>query len=77
MFKWLLHRVIRNFERQWNYDASYIHEMINADPRAVWMFQRAALANIVATCRLRHSPPRRLPRFAMKIAARARSWAWR
>jgi hypothetical protein len=42
MFKWLLHRVIRNFERQWDYDASYIHEMINADPGAVWMFQRAA-----------------------------------
>ena len=42
MFKWFLHRVIRGFERQWDYDASYIHEMINADPRAVWMFQRAA-----------------------------------
>jgi hypothetical protein len=31
-----------NFERQWNYDASYVHEMIDADPRAAWMFQRAA-----------------------------------
>jgi hypothetical protein len=40
--KWFLHRTISSFERQWNYDASYIHEMINADPRAVWMFQRAA-----------------------------------
>ena len=42
MIKWLLHRMIGRFERQWDYDASYIHEMINIDPRAVWMFQRAA-----------------------------------
>ena len=42
MVKWLLHKAIGRFERQWNYDASYVHEMIDADPRAVWMFQRAA-----------------------------------
>jgi hypothetical protein len=41
MFKWLLHRAVRGFERQWSYDASYIHEIIDADPRAAWMFQRA------------------------------------
>ena len=41
MVKWLMHRGIAAFERQWNYDASYVHEMIEADPRAAWMFQRA------------------------------------
>ena len=41
MFKWLMHRGVAAFERQWNYDASYVHEMIEADPRAAWMFQRA------------------------------------
>jgi len=40
MLKWLMRRVAA-FERQWNYDASYVHEMIEADPRAAWMFQRA------------------------------------
>ena len=42
MVKWLMHRGIAAFERQWTYDAGYVHEMIDADPRAVWMFQRAA-----------------------------------
>ena len=40
MFKWLMHRGIAAFERQWNYDAGYVHEMIDADPRAAWMFRR-------------------------------------
>jgi hypothetical protein len=41
MLKWLMHRGIAAFERQWSYDASYVHEMVEADPRAAWMFQRA------------------------------------
>jgi hypothetical protein len=41
MLRWLMRRGVRAFERQWNYDASYVHEMIEADPRAGWMFQRA------------------------------------
>ena len=41
MFKWLMHRGTAAFERQWNYDASYLHELIDIDPRAAWMFQRA------------------------------------
>jgi hypothetical protein len=41
MLKWLLLRGIAAFERQWNYDASYVHEMTEADPHAAWMFQRA------------------------------------
>ena len=41
MLKWLMRRVIAAFERQWDYDASYVHDMIEIDPRAAWMFQRA------------------------------------
>ena len=41
MFRWLMRRGLAAFERKWNYDASYVHEMIEADPRAAWMFQRA------------------------------------
>ncbi len=41
MVKWLMRKGIAAFERQWNYDASYVREMIDADPRAAWMFQRA------------------------------------
>jgi hypothetical protein len=41
MLKALLHRAVRGFEGQWNYDAGYLHEIINVDPRAAWMFQRA------------------------------------
>jgi len=41
MFKRLMHRGIGRFERQWNYDAGYVHDLIEADPRAAWMFQRA------------------------------------
>ena len=42
MLKWLMRRGTAAFERQWNYDASYVHDLIEADPRAAWMFQRAA-----------------------------------
>lgn len=42
MVKWLMRRGIAAFERQWNYDASYVHEIIEASPRAAWMFSRAA-----------------------------------
>ena len=42
MVKWLMRRGIAAFERQWDYDASYVHEMINASPRAAWKFSRAA-----------------------------------
>ena len=41
MLKWLMHRGIAAFERQWNYDAGYVHELIDTDVRAAWMFQRA------------------------------------
>src|SRR4029453_8040275 len=40
MIKWALHRAIDKFERQWNYDATYIRDMIDASPRAAWLFSR-------------------------------------
>ena len=42
MLKWLMRRGIRAFERKWDYDAGYLHEMIEASPRAAWLFARAA-----------------------------------
>jgi hypothetical protein len=41
MVKWLIRRAISAFERQWDYDASYLHEIADASPRAAWMFSRA------------------------------------
>jgi hypothetical protein len=38
MLKWLLRRQIAALERTWNYDASYIREMMDADPRAMMVF---------------------------------------
>jgi hypothetical protein len=38
MLTWFLRRQIAAFERTWNYDASYIREMIDADPRAMMLF---------------------------------------
>ena len=42
MFKWLMHRGTRAFERQWNYDASYVHELIDIDPPTAATFLRSA-----------------------------------
>ncbi|HEY2433153.1 MAG TPA: hypothetical protein VGI12_10815 [Vicinamibacterales bacterium] len=42
MIKWTLHSAIARFERAWGYDASYMHEMIDASPRAAWLFSRVA-----------------------------------
>jgi alkylhydroperoxidase family enzyme len=42
MLRWLLRRSVSAFERQWNYDASYLREMIDVSPRAAWRFFNAA-----------------------------------
>src|SRR5215471_15316226 len=42
MIRWALHRMIDRFERQWKYDASYMRDLIDASPRAAWLFSRAA-----------------------------------
>ena len=38
MLRWFLQRQIGAFERTWNYDASYMHEVIDVDPRAMLAF---------------------------------------
>ena len=40
MIKWVLHRAINRFERTWTYDASYMHDMVEASSRAAWLFSR-------------------------------------
>jgi hypothetical protein len=42
MIKWILLRAIDRFEREWKYDASYMRDLIDASPRAAWLFSRAA-----------------------------------
>jgi hypothetical protein len=41
MLGWLLRRMTESFERKWNYDASYLKDIIRISPRAAWMFARA------------------------------------
>jgi len=38
MIRWFLRRQIAAFERTWNYDASYMREMIDVDPHAMLAF---------------------------------------
>src|SRR3954469_6533385 len=40
MIRWVLRRAIDKFERDWNYDASYMRDMIDVSPRAGWLFSR-------------------------------------
>jgi hypothetical protein len=40
MLGWFLRRWLGKFERTWNYDASYMRDMIDADPRAVLTFSK-------------------------------------
>lgn len=41
MIRWLLRKGIGKFERDWDYDASYMRDMVDASPRAAWLFSRA------------------------------------
>ena len=52
MIKWALHKAIDKFERNWNYDAGYMHEMVDASPRAAWLFSR-----VTSLGRFRHDVP--------------------
>ena len=38
MIKWYLRRWIAKFERTWSYDASYVRDILDADPRALLIF---------------------------------------
>jgi len=40
MIRWFLRRWIDKFERTWNYDASYLREVLDADPRALMAFSK-------------------------------------
>jgi hypothetical protein len=42
MIQWMLRKGIRKFERDWNYDAGYMHDLVDASPRAAWLFSRVA-----------------------------------
>jgi hypothetical protein len=42
MVRWLFRRAVGAFERQWQYDASYLRDIIDASPRAAWRFLGAA-----------------------------------
>jgi hypothetical protein len=42
MIKWLLRRWIGKFERAWNYDASYLRDILDADPRALMAFGKVS-----------------------------------
>jgi hypothetical protein len=42
VLRWLLRRTVSAFERQWNYDASYLREIIEVSPLAAWRFANAA-----------------------------------
>jgi hypothetical protein len=41
MLRWFFHRKLRAFERQYRYDASYMHELLDTDPGAFVKFGRA------------------------------------
>jgi len=42
MIKWALRKAISKFERAWNYDGSYMRDIIDASPGAAWRFSQAA-----------------------------------
>jgi hypothetical protein len=42
MIRWLLRRQLAAFERKWNYDVGCMREILDADPRALWIFSKVA-----------------------------------
>ena len=40
MISWVLRRWIARFERDWQYDAGYLRDIVDASPRAAWLFSR-------------------------------------
>ena len=42
MMTWFLQRWIAKFERTWNYDAGYLRDVLDADPRALMAFSKVA-----------------------------------
>jgi hypothetical protein len=52
MMRWFLRRKIAAFERTWNYDASYLHEVLDVDPRAL-----LALSKVMGVSQYRKDVP--------------------
>lgn len=44
MLKWLIHRQLKAFEKDFNYDASYMHHVLDTDLKGFMRFARAASA---------------------------------
>lgn len=42
MIRWIMRKATERFEREWNYDASYLRDVIDVSPRAAWLFSRSA-----------------------------------
>jgi hypothetical protein len=40
VIRWALRKGIRTFERNFGYDASYMHDLVDISPRAAWLFSR-------------------------------------
>jgi len=40
MIKWFLRRWIDKIEHTWSYDASYLRDVLDADPRALVAFSK-------------------------------------
>jgi len=74
MITWFLRRWIAKFERTWNYDAGYLRDLLEADPRAMMAFGKvAALSSYRRTCRLPPIAPPALSAPWRRIAGPARS----
>jgi alkylhydroperoxidase family enzyme len=41
MIRTILVNILRRFEKRYNYDAAYIHDLLTASPRAFWALQGA------------------------------------
>ncbi len=43
MVSWVLWKGLDKVEREWNYDMSYLRNMIDVNPRAAWLVSRVTL----------------------------------
>ena len=75
MISWFLKRQIRAFERSFDYDASYARDILDASPRALFLFSWVSKIvgyrkDVPADARFATNIPRRW----LKIAVPARIW---
>jgi alkylhydroperoxidase family enzyme len=63
MLRWLMRRRIAAFERRWQYDMSYVRDILEADPRAL-----LALNGVMGISRYRRDIPA-APWYAAKLVA--------